>query len=94
MAGLTLKVLETEDKAPRGCDLSAASSAGMAVGGFDAGATPNSKSDRRGLTCCGLRMALTGVSSRADTLLTNLNDAPGPANRENLAGILRQANKG
>jgi ABC-type transporter Mla subunit MlaD len=36
---------------------------------------------------------LKGVSSRADTLLTNLNDATGPANRENLAGILRQANK-
>jgi hypothetical protein len=29
----------------------------------------------------------------ADTLLTNLNDATGPTNRENLAGILKQTNK-
>jgi ABC-type transporter Mla subunit MlaD len=36
---------------------------------------------------------LKGVSTRADTLLANLNDATGPANRENLAGILRQANR-
>ena len=36
---------------------------------------------------------LKGVSSRADTLLTNLNDATGPDNRENLAGILRQTNR-
>jgi phospholipid/cholesterol/gamma-HCH transport system substrate-binding protein len=36
---------------------------------------------------------LKGISSRADTLLTNLNDATGPANRENLAGILRQVNR-
>jgi hypothetical protein len=36
---------------------------------------------------------LKGVSSRADTLLTNLNDATGPANRENLAGILQQVNR-
>ena len=36
---------------------------------------------------------LKGITGRADTLLTNLNDATGPANRENLAGILRQANK-
>ena len=35
----------TEDKAPQGCDLSAASSAGMAMGGFDAEAAPNSNSD-------------------------------------------------
>jgi phospholipid/cholesterol/gamma-HCH transport system substrate-binding protein len=35
---------------------------------------------------------LKGISGRADTLLTNLNDATGPANRENLAGILKQAN--
>jgi ABC-type transporter Mla subunit MlaD len=36
---------------------------------------------------------LKGLSSRADTLLTNLNDATGPTNRENLAGILKQTNK-
>ncbi len=35
----------TEDKAPQGCDLSADSSAGMATGGFDADAAPNSNSD-------------------------------------------------
>ena len=35
----------TEDKAPQGCDLSAASSAGMGAGGLDAEAAPNSNSD-------------------------------------------------
>jgi hypothetical protein len=35
----------TEDKAPQGCNLSADSSAGMAPGGFDADAAPNSNSD-------------------------------------------------
>src|SRR5580658_6290970 len=35
----------TEDKAPQGCDLSAASSAGMAGDGFDAEAVLNSSSD-------------------------------------------------
>ena len=36
---------------------------------------------------------LKGITGRADTLLANLNDVTGPANRENLAGILRQANR-
>jgi phospholipid/cholesterol/gamma-HCH transport system substrate-binding protein len=36
---------------------------------------------------------LKGITGRADILLANLNDATGPANRENLAGILRQANR-
>ena len=36
---------------------------------------------------------LKGITGRADTLLTNLNDATGPSNRANLAGILRQANR-
>ena len=35
----------TEDKAPQGCDLSAAAGAGMATGGFDAGVAQNSDSD-------------------------------------------------
>ena len=35
----------TEDKAPQGCDLSAASSAGMAVGGVDPDAAPNQHPD-------------------------------------------------
>jgi phospholipid/cholesterol/gamma-HCH transport system substrate-binding protein len=35
---------------------------------------------------------LKGITSRADTLLANLNDATGPTNRKNLAGILRQVN--
>jgi hypothetical protein len=35
----------TEDKAPQGCDPSAASTAGMATGGFDADAAPNANSD-------------------------------------------------
>jgi hypothetical protein len=35
----------TEDKAPQGCDLSAASGAEMTRGGFDTDAVPNLKSD-------------------------------------------------
>ena len=35
----------TEDKAPQGCDLSAASSAGMAAGGVDPDAAPNQHPD-------------------------------------------------
>jgi hypothetical protein len=35
----------TEDKAPQGCDLSAASSAGMAGGGVDPDAPPNQHQD-------------------------------------------------
>jgi phospholipid/cholesterol/gamma-HCH transport system substrate-binding protein len=35
---------------------------------------------------------LRGITSRADTLLANLNDATGPTNLKNLAGILRQVN--
>ena len=35
----------TEDRAPQGCDLSAASSAGMARDGFDAEAVPAHNSD-------------------------------------------------
>ena len=35
----------TEDRAPQGCDLSADSRAGMARGGFDTEAAPNSKQD-------------------------------------------------
>jgi ABC-type transporter Mla subunit MlaD len=35
---------------------------------------------------------LKGITSRADTLLANLNDATGPTNRKNLAGILQQVN--
>ena len=35
----------TEDKAPQGCDLSAAAGAGMATGGSEAGAAQNSKPD-------------------------------------------------
>ena len=39
----------TEDKAPQGCDLSAASSAGMARDGFDAEAVLNLIQTRRAL---------------------------------------------
>ena len=39
----------TEDKAPQGCDLSAASSAGTAGGGFDAEAVFNLIQTRRAL---------------------------------------------
>jgi phospholipid/cholesterol/gamma-HCH transport system substrate-binding protein len=35
---------------------------------------------------------LKGITSRADTLLANLNEATGPTNLKNLAGILRQVN--
>jgi hypothetical protein len=38
----TLEDTRTEDRAPQGCDPSAASSAGMAKGGFDVGAVLNS----------------------------------------------------
>jgi len=35
---------------------------------------------------------LKGISERADTLLTNLNDVTGPANRKQIAQILQQVN--
>jgi ABC-type transporter Mla subunit MlaD len=35
---------------------------------------------------------LKGISGQANTLLANLNETTGPANREQLAGILRQVN--
>ncbi len=35
---------------------------------------------------------LKGISGQASTLLANLNETTGPANREQLAGILRQVN--
>ena len=40
-----LEDTRTEDKAPQGCDLSAASSAGMAAGGVDPDAAPNQHPD-------------------------------------------------
>src|SRR5580704_2132317 len=53
----------TEDKAPQGCDLSADSSAGMATGGFDVEAAPNSKQTRPRLTYRGAKMVLTTGST-------------------------------
>ena len=35
---------------------------------------------------------LKGISTRADTLLANLNDATGPVNRKQIAEILQQVN--
>jgi ABC-type transporter Mla subunit MlaD len=35
---------------------------------------------------------LKGISGQANTLLANLNETTGPANREQLAGVLRQVN--
>ena len=35
---------------------------------------------------------LTGISGQAETLLANLNDATGPTNRKQIAGILQQVN--
>src|SRR5271170_6390924 len=35
---------------------------------------------------------LKGISGQAETLLTNLNDATGPTNRRQIAGILQQVN--
>jgi phospholipid/cholesterol/gamma-HCH transport system substrate-binding protein len=35
---------------------------------------------------------LTGISGQAQTLLANLNDATGPTNRKQVAGILQQVN--
>jgi hypothetical protein len=40
----------TEDKAPQGCDLSAASSAGMAAGGFDKDAALSLNQDSPGFS--------------------------------------------
>jgi hypothetical protein len=53
----------TEDKAPQGCDLSAASSAGMAVGGVDATPLQTNIQTRRTLTYCGHKMVLTTGST-------------------------------
>jgi phospholipid/cholesterol/gamma-HCH transport system substrate-binding protein len=39
-----------------------------------------------------VRADLKGISGQAQTLLTNLDDATGPRNRRQLAGILQQAN--
>jgi hypothetical protein len=51
----------TEDKAPQGCDLSADSSAGMATGGFDVEAAPNSNQTRPRLAYCGPKMVFAVV---------------------------------
>jgi hypothetical protein len=57
----------TEDKAPQGCNLSADSSAGMAPGGFDADAAPNSNSDPSNISLLRAENGLdNGVHFRSD----------------------------
>src|ERR1700722_14165433 len=65
----------TEDKAPQGCDLSADSSAGMATGGFDVEAAPNSKQTRPRLTYRGAKMVLTTESTSDLGMLVLLSAA-------------------
>src|ERR1039457_1324190 len=56
--------IRTEDRAPQGCDPSAASSAGMATGGFDAEAAQNTQTPTRPrLTYSGPNLVLTKGST-------------------------------
>jgi hypothetical protein len=70
--GLYTGDTRTENKAPQGCDLSADSSAGMATGGFDVEAAPNSNQTRPRLAYCGPKMVLTTGSTLVDDLLQGL----------------------
>ena len=64
----TVEGTRTEDRAPQGCDPSAASRAGMARDGFDAGAVPKLQSrPRRILAYCGRTMVLTMGSTSVCT---------------------------